>query len=153
MVLIKVPTMTTTQRTALASLACLLVSAPALADCTISAEGLSFGQYDVFDESPTEGVGNLTVSCTPSTSYTVLLSAGTGSYTERYLTGDQSTLIYNLYIDAAYSQVWGDGSGVSTVVSGTTDGATNHDLYGRIPARQNVTPGFYTDTITVTVEF
>lgn len=139
--------------TTLVTLICLLYAAQARADCTITAQSLSFGQYDVFDEAPTESVGNIIIDCMSSTSYTLILSSGSGNYTERHLTGNSSVLLYNLYVDAAYSQVWGDASGGSATISGTAEGTASHDVYGLIPARQNITPGMYGDTITVTIEF
>lgn len=137
----------------LIALCALLYSAQVSANCSLSAEPLSFDAYDVFDTSPTLGVGHVTVTCTSATSYTLYLSPGSGSYDARELVGETTSLIYNLYVDAAYSQVWGDGSGSSAVVSGNSDSTALHDVFGRIPARQNVKPGLYDDTITVTIDF
>lgn len=51
--------------------------------------------------------------------------------------------------------VWGDGSGGTATVSGALalPGAIDHTVYGRLPARQNVGAGAYTDTLTVTLNF
>ena len=47
--------------------------------------------------------------------------------------------------------VWGNGSGGTILVYGDCDHA--FPVYGRVPARQLVSPGAYIDTIIVTVSF
>ncbi len=69
-------------------------------------------------------------------------------------------LDYNIYFDAALTQIRGDGTGGSLTGSGTltvsrfnrTD-STSSVIYGRIPAGQNAMPGTYADTIVVTVTY
>src|SRR6266487_1298814 len=41
-------------------------------------------------------------------------------------------LNYNLYTDAARTTVWGDGTGGTVTVSGSSNGSTTHTVYGRI---------------------
>lgn len=131
----------------------LLLIAPGLwADCTVSAQSVVFGNYDVFSAQPLDGAGNIGVSCSPGASYTLSLSTGGGSYSQRELTGDTHILYYNLYTSASRSVVWGDGIGGTGTVSGSGEGA-NHTVYGRIPAGQNLPVGSYSDTIIVTVTF
>ncbi|RUO26693.1 spore coat protein U [Aliidiomarina minuta] len=134
-------------------LTALLTSMSVQAECNLSAQSINFGSYDVFDTAATESTGQITVTCTSSTEYSLLLSAGSGSYSARTMQANGENLIYNLYTDVAYSQIWGDGSDVSVIVSGNTAGTEVHDVFGRIPARQNATPAFYNDVITVTLEF
>jgi spore coat protein U-like protein len=59
---------------------------------------------------------------------------------------------------AAYSNVWGDGSGSTTLVGGgallsvgTT--VTPYTVYGRIPAGQDSAAGSFMDTIVVTLNY
>lgn len=128
--------------------------APALCSCFVETYGPSFGSYDVFNVSPTDGTGNIAVSCDLPTSYTLSLSTGYGTYSERRLVSGTEILLYNVYTDASLTTIWGDGSAGTGLVSGTTSGATeNHTLYGRIPARQNVSAGSYADAIVVTLEY
>jgi spore coat protein U-like protein len=66
-------------------------------------------------------------------------------------------LFYNLYLDAARTIIWGDGTGgTQSFFIGNPQG-NNQDLsvpmFGRIPASQNVKVGAYTDTVTVTLSF
>nr|WP_291522240.1 spore coat protein U domain-containing protein [Acidithiobacillus sp.] len=63
-----------------------------------------------------------------------------------------------LYTNATYSQVWGDGTGGTSTVSGTCSGSmgscsSSKTVYGRIPALQAPSPGAYIDTIAVTVTY
>ena len=87
------------------------------------------------------------------TSITIQLNQGNASsYNPRQLRSGPDSLNYNLYLDAAGQFIWGDTTGgtsayTSTVLNG------NVTIYGRIPARQNVKVGTYTDTIVVTINF
>jgi spore coat protein U-like protein len=68
---------------------------------------------------------------------------------------------YNLYVDVARSQIWGNGTGGSNIVTGTTAKLTaaapfasvTHNIYGRTPAAQDAGVSAYSDTITLTVTF
>ena len=94
-----------------------------------------------------------------------LTTGASNSYTTRTLTSGAFTLNYNLYLDAAYTEVWGDGTGGSVVdtVTLTRNGNGNGNgnkqanatatIYGSVAALQDATPGTYTDTITVTVNY
>lgn len=138
----------------LAALAGLAVSAgvAGAAGCSVSATALAFGSYNPFSAAANDSTGSLTITCTVSgTSYTVALSSGAGSYSQRLLTSAGHTLNYNLYSDTARSVIWGDGvGGASSTVAGT---AVNQTIYGRIAAGQNAYVGTYADSITVTVDY
>jgi spore coat protein U-like protein len=65
---------------------------------------------------------------------------------------DGATLSYNLYTSNSYTTVIdaentldGTGAGPSTAVTKT--------VYGKAPGGQDVAPGDYSDTITVTVSY
>lgn len=135
------------------------VDCPAF-NCSMATSPVSFGLYDVFASSPLDSTGGITVNCSnppqrPIT-VTVTLSAGSsGSYTQRQMkpaTGS-GALLYNLYVDTSMTTVLGDGSGGSTVLTNvvTRPITWSITIYGRIPARQNVVPGIYSDTLTATV--
>lgn len=131
--------------------------------CTISASPVIFGNYDPLSASPVTGTGTLTFQCQSGVTglgitYTISLSSGSGTYTQRTLTSGPNILNYNLYTDSTLTTVWGDGSSGSATVATTVSkpqasaGVTN-TVYGNIPALQDVVPGSYTDNITVTVTF
>jgi spore coat protein U-like protein len=121
------------------------------ASCNAQSAGIVFGAYDVLDASALDGVGSVTVDCDSAVPFSVGLGPGGGSYGQRRMTAATSDLDYNLYSDAARMIVWGDGVGASDVSASGPSVAL--PIYGRIPARQNVRAGAYTDVITVTVSY
>lgn len=134
-----------------------------LITCTVSATPVSFGSYNVFNASPLDATGTITVHCTGlvglPVSYTIKLSTGlSGSYAPRKMANGANRLNYNVYTDATRLTVWGDGSAGTSFVSDSyllvLFGVTrNYTVYGRVPALQNVAVGSYSDNITVTLTF
>jgi spore coat protein U-like protein len=136
---------------------------------TVTATGPAFGTYDPLNVSATNSNGSVTVTCnipvsiTAAASATVSLNAGSsGSFAMRKMLFGANPLSYNLYIDNAHTQVWGDGTGGSSavadsfvfVLSGGLSQTVTTTIYGQIPASQlTVVPGSYSDTITVTVNY
>jgi spore coat protein U-like protein len=122
--------------------------------------GVAFGPYDPFTSSPLDSTGSMTLRCeNVGPSDTVIIDLGRGSatsYTSRAMHSGIDVLQYNLYLDAARTAIWGDGTGGSSHY-GPFQPPSGSDLtlsvYGRIPARQNVRAGSYTDTITVTIYY
>jgi spore coat protein U-like protein len=122
------------------------------AGCNVSTVGLNFGNYDVFSTLDDDITGTIEVSCQASTSYSISLSSGSGTYSARTLLSAGNLLSYNLYLDPTRLTIWGDGSAGTGTASGT--GITgSYTVYGRIPARQNAVVGVYADILTVTVAF
>ncbi len=65
-------------------------------------------------------------------------------------------LNYNLYLDAARTTIWGDGTGGTQVYSNANPPNNTNvtvTIYGRIPASQDVSAGSYTNTVTATINF
>ena len=124
----------------------------AAATCTISPQGVSFGNYDTLDPQPLDGVGNISVRCDAETAFTISLGSGAGSYSVRQMASGANVLEYNLYTDPSRLTVWGDGSAGSVTVSDTASTA-ERAIYGRVPARQNVPAGLYNDVIVVTIVY
>jgi len=120
--------------------------------CTASGTTLAFGSYTGVQITPTNTV---TTNCpNPVSSYSVELSAGTGSgatTTTRVMTGPGSAkLNYQLFQNSTHTTNWGNTVGTNTLtVSGT--GAKANTVYALMAAGQAPTPGTYTDTITVSV--
>jgi spore coat protein U-like protein len=142
----------------------LLISRPAqaqLGNCSISTTPVAFGVYDVYSPSALDSTGNVHITCTGSLrAVSVFLSKGNGPNTMHrqmvywHPTLGQSTLDYNLYLDPLREQVWGDpypnsyNTGAKLFFWEAT-----LDIYGRIPAEQDVPAGTYTDTITASINF
>lgn len=122
--------------------------------CTVSATSLAFGTIDPLQTTDTASTATVSVSCPAVTSYTVSLSAGSGSYAQRTLISGALVLNYNLYRDVSATQVWGDGSGSTFMVSGSVGSSgTDHTVYGVVPHQSQAVPGSYADTIVVTLSF
>ncbi len=140
-----------------------LVHDSAQAQCSVTASGVSFGTYSMFDSSDKDSSGNVTVSCTVllalfMTIHTELSVGNSGSYSTRQLRSGVRSLNYNLYTDTARQIIWGNGSGGTsrrTYSAFLSIGTTNipYTVYGRIPRFQSSPSGTYTDSIVVTVIF
>lgn len=130
--------------------------------CTVTATGVNFGNYNVVNSANTDSTGSVRVRCTllvaVAGSFTIDLSTGSsGSYAQRNLRNGSSVLTYNLYTDAARSQILGNGSSGSSRITRNFSALIGVDqtvtVYGRIRAGQNVPAGSYSDTIIVTVTY
>jgi spore coat protein U-like protein len=122
--------------------------------CTLNVTGVNFGSYDVFNNSALDSTGNIDVNCPSGVGYSMALTAGGGTQTQRLMSSGAHTLNYNLYIAANRAVVWADGASGTVTVNGTGIGVSvNHGVYGRIPARQNVHTGSYSDIIIVELNF
>lgn len=149
----------------LAFLVVMVLGGPAWGQvCLATATGESFGSYNPFSAAPTTSTASLTVTCqgTASTlvSYTIALGGGSsGAVGSRTMGSGTGQLAYQLYRDAAHTQVWGDGSaGSVTVTDGYQSGVATpvsrtYTAYGVIPAGLRTSPGSYGDTITVLLTY
>ncbi len=136
------------------------------ASCTITSPTLNFGSYDPLLATNDDSTAAVRVSCTrtilPSevVNYTLTSSIGNGpSYATRRMVSGVEILNYNVYRNAARTQIWGNGTGGSFTITGSfnlnnaTPRNRNHTLYGRIPPLQNSAAGTYNDTLVVTLTF
>jgi spore coat protein U-like protein len=124
----------------------------ASATCSMSVQGVNFGSYDFMSSQDLDSAGHVMVTCDASSSFSISLSTGAGTYASRTMQSGAHLLHYNLYTDAAHTMVWGDGTGGSVVVSGSGD-SVDEVVYGSAPAGQNPYIGTYSDAITVTLTF
>lgn len=126
--------------------------------CNVSATTLNFGTYNPGNASALSGSSTISVYCTSGSAYTASLNVGSGggTFAGRTLSNGSDTLSFNLYRDAAYSQIWGDGTASTYTVAGTGAGlltANTLTVYGQIPISQDKAAGTYSSTITVTVSY
>lgn len=133
------------------------VSATVVKACVVSATNLAFGDYDPTATIPSDATSSVTVTCTPGTSFSVGLNAGTTSgstVTNRRMASGGNRLSYVLYSDAARTTNWGNTPGSDTPAAVTAiSSPTVLTVYGRVPALQAVAAGSYTDTVTITVSY
>lgn len=127
--------------------------------CSITAvSNVAFGTYDVFDLTPLTFAGSVTYQCDdvdPADRVVIEIGGFDGS-SPRSMTGASDTLLYQLYLDAARTLVWGTtGGGGSTYgpVLPANGTPTVVPIYGRVPARQDAAVGTYQDTVVVTLLF
>jgi spore coat protein U-like protein len=142
-------------------------SVNAAVSCSVSATGPVFGVYDPLGAVATVSNGSVTATCTltsgNSASVSIVSSYSTGSsgtYSARTLRAGVNQLFYNLYFDAAFTQIRGDGTGGSqtggasfSLTRTNSTQSTTSTIYGRVPALQDVAPGSYSDVITVTITY
>lgn len=133
-------------------------------NCTVSASTINFGSYDPLNATSLDANGNVQVTCSVllaglNVSYNIALNSGNaGTYSSRYMSLLSNHLNYNLYTDPAQTQIWGNGSSGTSIVSDSYtlnlfSQTRNYAVYGHVPMSQNVAPGAYSDTIQVTVTF
>ena len=135
--------------------------------CRVRATPVRFGVYDPLSLSPTVSTGTVVTTCrlrgglaTQVTIVSSFTTGSSGSYLDRTMKRGASSLLYNLYLDPAYSEVAGNGTGGSatgtTTLNLTLLRATQRwreTIYGSMPASQDVAPGTYRDSIVVTINY
>lgn len=134
------------------------VTATVAKNCVISANPLALGTFDGTND--LAATSTVVVRCTNGTAYNVDLSKGASpDYAARTMSNGTDQLVYNLYTDTTYTNVWGDGSTGTVRVAGTGTGfaaATNLTVAGRLQAASNTGPvgaGNYTDTIVASIVY
>jgi len=126
--------------------------------CTISVTSVAFGSYNVFTATATDSTGSVTYRCnSTAANISVALSRGSSStFSPRTMRKGAEILQYNLYRNAARTNIWGDGTGGTSIYT-RANPPNNRNvvlrIYGRVPAAQDVSAGSYTDTISATINF
>ena len=131
--------------------------------CTPTVTSVAFGSYNPFNPSAKNTVGTLSIYCQggPKAVFDIKLSLGTiPTNSTRKMQNTIADLDYNLYLDSALTQVFGDGTNGTVFISDIMDipndktGRTfTYSLYGRVPPQQNRPAGAYIDTLTATVNY
>ena len=123
---------------------------------------INLGTYSAFSTNPVTATSAFSLDCTPpATALMTITTGGSGTYSPRRMTkAGGATINYNLYMDAANTIVWGDGtSGTQYLTVVATPGNKDYPatgtapIYAAIPAGLNVAPGTYTDTVNVIVNW
>ena len=147
---------------------CLLLGTHACLAATtcrfVTGGGVAFGPYDTLSASPVDTTLDLSVSCTRNGGpqrVSVMVSLGLGSNStsinaRRMLGASGDYLAYGLFRDVSRSSTWGFTPGVDTVsqtLSVPNKGAASvtFNVFGRIPALQDVSAGSYSDQVQVTL--
>lgn len=128
--------------------------------CKLTSGTLAFGAYDPVNTNattPLAQTATFTMKCTKGTSATMLMgqgsNPGTGSTDSapiRNMLNGTTQLNYQLYSDAGDTTVWNNSTGINHTATGQSE---TLNVYGSIPAGQNVGSGSYTDTVVITVNY
>ena len=126
--------------------------------CTISVTSIAFGSYSVFTTTADDSTGTITYTCNSTASnISIALNDGSSStFSPRTMRKGSEILQYNLYRNAARTNIWGDGTGgtsVYTRANPPNNSSVSLTIYGRIPALQDVSAGSYTDTVSAVINF
>ena len=141
--------------------ATMTVSATISTTCEVVTANMAFGTFD-----PTQSVGSgngqataeVDVTCTDATPYSVYLSAGQSTNVmNREMLGQNFSeeLAYQIYVDSAYTQIWGDGTVGTDYNCGVGNGGSQpYIAYGKIASGQTtILADSYADTIQVDVSY
>jgi len=133
----------------------------ASAACTVTMPNLSFGLYDALSAAPVTTSGNAVINCNDSPPPIVTIQLGASSVSGGFFprrmraAGGTDVLDYNFYADASATAVFGDGTGGSVTRSAkvTKGSPWSVTFYGPFAPNQDVAPGSYADTLTITINF
>ncbi len=128
-------------------------SAKVNSTCTVSVLPIDFGVIKSNSQNLQSTI--LSATCTKGTTFNISLSEGqSNDFNNRYmsLSNNADSLKYNIYLDAFYTNILGDGNNGTSLLSDTGAGVEqNYTIYGKIPTGQYVSPGSYSDLITATL--
>jgi spore coat protein U-like protein len=137
----------------------LAVTASVAANCTITTAPVAFGAYDpvgVNAAADLLATGTVNVACTKGAPTTIDLGNGTNLLAgARRMGSGTDFMIYDLYKDAARTQVWGTGlaGGTTAAYTAASVAVTAITVYGTVPMAQNVSVGAYSDTVVATINY
>jgi spore coat protein U-like protein len=135
------------------------VTATVIFNCRLIVPPLSFGSYDPLAANasqPADASAVVSVTCTRSTPAALSFDFGLhpAGATERAMKGPgPEALRYQIYRDAAHSQVWGRGGDAMQLLSKGIAQPDQFTVFGRIPPQQETEPGAYSDVLTAAVDF
>jgi spore coat protein U-like protein len=123
--------------------------------CGLTTEPLQFGNVNIFS-GQVDATSNIRLRCGPAVAYSVAIDNGqhpNGAQRRMWNGGTFFSYVnYQIYRNAARTQVWGSTAG--NLVTGITpaNGQVTLVAYGRVP-NSIVLPNEYADVVTVAVNF
>ncbi len=133
-------------------------TASGAAACMVESTPIVFGNYNPIRQKDLTTVGMIHYRCLgPHPRLTIGLTAGdSGSFSARLMSHGTRSIMYNLYLDAAATEVWGDGTGGTqayVVYSPKINTQVSIPIYGRMRGGQNVSAGGYQDNVQLVVSY
>lgn len=144
------------------SLAVTPAQACTLCSCSASTTDINFGTYNPLTITPKTANATVAVNCSGIVSLLgsvdIAVSSGSsGAILDRTMKKGSDVLHYNIYTNASYTSVLGNGSGGTNLITQALTGLlifnTSATIYGKINAQQWVAPGNYSDSIIVTITY
>ena len=132
--------------------ASMTVQATVVANCTITANPLTWTSFDTVNGTGAEANTTLSIACTKGAIPTVQMGLGQNAGTTRNMKNGSDLLAYDIYTSNAYDTVW---NATNTVVlpAAPSKAARPMNVYGRIVATNDVPAGTYSDLVVATVNF
>lgn len=134
-----------------------VVSANVPGQCyAYSASDLDFGSVAGFIAANVDQTSAIGLTCTRRTAWQLGLDNGSNALLgqRRMRQGATAQYVnYDLYLDPARSQRWGNVLNTDTLQGTGTGAAQTATVYGRVPSGQSAAAGSYSDTITVTITY
>jgi spore coat protein U-like protein len=132
--------------------------------CQIGTRVLSFPTYDPIAGTSVDALGQVIYVCGRVENgdqrllrdIRIDISRGTANSFDRSMYSDQDRLRYNIYLDAAHTTVWGDGTSNTDYYLDRrppNDTEVHVPVYGHIFPLQDVPAGSYFDLLQVTILF
>ena len=121
-----------------------------------SSPTMNFGAYDPLAAAPLTGSVVLSVRCTKGATVQIGIYNGNNSAnapagSNRAMTDGTDYLGYDFFQDNTYATLWtSSGAGLYSYVA-ASNAPTPINIYGRVPASQNVGNGIYNDSVVVEV--
>lgn len=127
-----------------------LLPIPTAADCGIRVNGLAFGSYDPLANRYLQGRTAVDYVCSVKTMATIQLVglADSGDSRAMRKIGGGDELRYKLFRDPGLVYPWGSEPYYLCML-----GCGNVNIFGLVPAGQDVSAGAYEDAVTVNVDF
>jgi spore coat protein U-like protein len=137
--------------------------------CTVSSSGLAFGNYQPLtfagkllsaDKASDATISVVCTGISTGGSYSIALGPSLvgNSMNPRYMANGNGGphMVFNVYRDATYSTIWGDGI-TGAMLAGTLplgDSSQTHTVFGKIPAAQNtLRPGSFSGVLGVSLTY
>lgn len=113
----------------------------------ISVTDIDFGSYVPTDPTPLNGVGDVKVRVTKGQTYEIFISI------PRQMTLGAEILPYELYSDPGRTNLWMSGTGGDESYTSISNALFTHNIHGQVTPLMSVSPGVFTDTVTITLNF
>lgn len=123
--------------------------------CELTMENIEFGDMSPINITSKGMIQELFVKCTKDTTYSIGISNGNGTISQRYMSsveGNADTLPYNIYTDATRSTVVGNGSEGSLISGKGTGEDVGHQFYA-YSLGTYIRAGNYSDSLVMTITY